>query len=469
MANKSAFGSWFGALLGSAVGVLGGCAGGDESRGDDTFATGSTSADVPSDSGSDEGGVCVPGMQSSCACPGGIDGVQVCNGDGSGFDSCECPQGTGDDGPSDDTTGDGTTGEPEPCGNGTCDADEDCNTCEMDCGVCEPCTAAPSCEGAEIPPVIETHADFLDDPMAYKPPPEIMGELAAHVDAADPAARLIAAALSDPQAGEPALVAALRDAFAAHPGATAAIRRQLAAAGMSDPSAYGALHPVPSVTELAALSGSAAHAAGVSAIADPTEPFAAPCDDPRMRIRVARLDVHEEDDDFANDEVYCAITAEAAEAGELKITPITPALDEGDSHTYNLDAGLVWGQSELAAPKGNLLLAYNCIESDTANGYTDLLMAVADAANAAGGVDIPGVDGWVFPAVGIVSNLLAGALSLDGDDLLFNGTQVVPETEMINLTHGAWWSVRRNGTNLNSDWDWELRMEIWGCHDNGTG
>ena len=82
------------------------------------------------------------------------------------------------------------------------------------------------------------------------------------------------------------------------------------------------------------------------------------------------------------------------------------------------------------------------------------------------GIDIPGVDGWVFPAVGIVAGLLGGALALDGDDLLFNATQVIPETEMLNLTTGAWWSVRRNGTNLNSDWDWELRMEIWGCHDN---
>ena len=40
---------------------------------------------------------------------------------------------------------------------------------------------------------------------------------------------------------------------------------------------------------------------------------------------------------------------------------------------------------------------------------------------------------------------------------------------MLPLTFGAWWSVRRDGTNGFSDWDWELRMEIWGCHDYGTG
>src|SRR5690606_39764718 len=64
---------------------------------------------------------------------------------------------------------------------------------------------------------IDVHADFLDDPMAFVPPPEIFGELTARIDAADPAVRLIAAALSDPHAGEPALVGALRDAFAEHP------------------------------------------------------------------------------------------------------------------------------------------------------------------------------------------------------------------------------------------------------------
>lgn len=456
---------WFLAVLGGTMAL--GCAGGDESRGDDTFAPGSTGGSgAPDDSGDDGGAVCVPGMQSSCACPGTEDGVQVCNADGSGFDSCECPDATS--GPA-DTGADSTTGEPEPCGNGTCDADEDCNSCEMDCGVCEPCTAAPSCEGALIPPAIDTHADFLDDPMAYIPPPEIMENLVAHVQDGDDAARVIAAALAEPAAGELSLVTHLRAAFAAHPTATAAVRRQLALVGMPDPAGYRAAHPVPTVEEIVAKAPPSAAGIGpMSSLVDPVDPFAAPCDDPRMRIRVARLDVHEEDDDFANDEVYCAITSEAAESAELKITPITPALDEGDSYTYNLDAGLVWGQADLLAPKGNIFLSYNCIESDTANGYSDLLAAVGDAAAAAGGAGIPGVDGWVFPTVGIVANLLAGALTLDGDDMLFNGTQVVPEDEMINLTHGAWWSVRRDGTNLNSDWDWELRMEIWGCHDNGV-
>ena len=435
-----------------------GCAGSDDPRGDGdtTLATTSaTTTDAPDpDASGDAGNACVPGMQSSCACPGGTDGVQVCLPDGSGLDMCDCPAAdTGDD-----TTG----GPPDMCGNGECDAEENCMTCQMDCGVCEPCTAAPSCEGAQIPPVIDTHADFLDDPMAYVPPIETLALLTSHVDEGTDAAAMLAAALSPAQVGEAAFVTALREAFQAHPAGAAAVRRQLAVVGMEDPVAYRNAHPAPTQLQIDA----AAAAAAIDGLTTNPSAGGGPCDDPRMRVRVAQLTVHEEDDDFANDEVYCAITSEASAASEIKITPITPALDQGDQHSYSLEGGIVWGQSDLVAPAGNLLLNYNCIESDTANGYSDLLDAVAMAANAAGAIDIPGVDGWVFPAVGVVAGLLSGALSLDGDDLLFNGTQVIPEAEMLNLTSGAWWSVRRNGTNLNSDWDWELRMEIWGCHDN---
>jgi hypothetical protein len=286
-------------------------------------------------------------------------------------------------------------------------------------------------------------------------------------------ARLIAAALAEPSPGEPAVIARLRDAFDAYPIATDAIRNQFALAGMDSPHKYSVEHGVPTQAELVAFGASQIAAAGAqaatgSALVSDGSPQAAPCDDPRMRVRVARLDVHEEDDDFLNDEIYCAITSEASDHAELKVTPITTALDEGDSVEYSLDGGLVWGQAGLTAPMGNILVTYNCIESDTANGYSDLLLAIGVAVGGVDGKKV-GVDGWVFPAAGVVTNLLAGALTLDGDDLLFNASQVIPETEMLALTYGGYWSVRRDGTNLNSDWDWELRMEIWGCHDYGTG
>lgn len=454
-------------VLGFGSGVLGACADGDDSRVDATL--GGTTTFDPSDS-SGGGGACVPGAQVECPCPGGVQGVQVCREDGSGFETCQCGGGGGDASASESSDGGGdSTSAGDPCGDGTCAADEDCNSCEADCGACEPCTLAPSCEGAEIPPVIDVHAEFLDDPMAWVPPHELAAQLRRHIDEGSVEARLIAAALSPAQADEPPFVTELRGIFAQHEDATAALRRQLALAGMDAPEDFRAAHPVRaaqvSVADLAAAVVSPAATAD-GGLTGERRPTAAPCDDPRLRVRVARLDVHEEDDDFANDEVYCAITSEASSASEIKITPKTGALDEGDSYTYPLEGGVVWGQGGPEAPKGNLLITYNCIESDTAEGYANLVMAVGMAAQQAGALDIPGVDGWVFPAVGVVANVLSGALALDGDDQLFNASQVIPEDQHVPLTTGAWWSVRRTGTHINSDWDWELRMEIWGCHDN---
>jgi cysteine-rich repeat protein len=52
---------------------------------------------------------CTPGKQSSCACPGGTEGVQVCAEDGTSFGECDCG---------------GTTSD---CGNGALDAGEECD------------------------------------------------------------------------------------------------------------------------------------------------------------------------------------------------------------------------------------------------------------------------------------------------------------------------------------------------------
>ena len=43
-------------------------------------------------------GVCAPGQQIACACPGGAQGAQACNADGAGFAACDCPGSTSSSG-----------------------------------------------------------------------------------------------------------------------------------------------------------------------------------------------------------------------------------------------------------------------------------------------------------------------------------------------------------------------------------
>jgi hypothetical protein len=62
---------------------------------------GASAADSGADSTSpDSGPVCAPGASVACAGPGGCTGYQVCNSEGSSFDSCICAEAGDDSGPS---------------------------------------------------------------------------------------------------------------------------------------------------------------------------------------------------------------------------------------------------------------------------------------------------------------------------------------------------------------------------------
>jgi hypothetical protein len=297
----------------------------------------------------------------------------------------------------------------------------------------------------------------LDDvQMNFVDPDMARAKITALVDGARPGMRVVVAALDAPALGETQMVVQMRAAFASNPEVTAALRRQLAAAGLDDIAAYRATNPEPRPIADAFASAPDVQHGGEGD----------PCANPRLRVRVARIDVPEEDDDFLNDQIYCVIAAEGSQASELRLTPITPALDEGDSHEFALAEGVVWGQQDLVAPMGNLALTYNCIESENPDTYNGLFNAIGDAADAAGGIFED--NGWIFDTVGVVSDLLPAAIGLDGDDLLFNASQIIPEDMHLSLTSGQYWQVVRSGTNINSDWEWHLRMEVWGCHTNGA-
>lgn len=418
-----------------------GCAAGQQVQ-----STGSGAGDTGGGgNGAGAGGgasACTPGQQIACACPGGTNGVQACNAEGSGFEKCAC--GGGGSG--------GTGGGPIGCGDGFCaGSEEDCHSCPQDCGPCAPCTIAPSCDNAQIPPAAMTHVPELNTFLHPVSKEELLARFNALVAAQGPGVRLIGAALREPRAAEPALVAAVREALEKQPKLRDALARHLGAAGL-----------VPAASlDLSDLEAPLLTPRGNEFPGGTIE-----CGAPLLRIRAAKVTVHEEDDDFANDIVYCALTSEAKTASEIRITPKTPNLDEGDSFTYPIEAGIFWGQMAPETPGGNLLLTYDCFEADSTDGYTQLIDAVGDAATQIGGV--AGSYGWVFTVIGAVAPVLSGAIGLDGDDHLFNAQQTIPLDKQLDLTNGRFWTVRRSGTHLNSDWDWELRVEAWGCAEFGT-
>lgn len=337
------------------------------------------------------------------------------------------------------------------CGDGVCDADEGCSECPADCGVCEMCTEAPTCPGDPTPPPINTHLDALDIVgMQALDPYQIRLRLASAVESGDEPVRLLAAALATPTTGEPEPVAELRQRLLARPELRDALLRSFASAGMVSPALYRDTFPPANSPPLplAIPSGD-------------LSPRAA-CSNPHIRVRVARLDVVEEDDDFLNDVVYCLFSTEAAAGSELRVTKPTAPLDEGDYAVYSLAEGVIWGQDgQLRAPGGNLLITYNCFESESDDGFAQLLELLGDAADSLGGV--PGSYGWVFKGASGVANIIAMALALDNDDHLLSDQQSLSPGIQIQAANGVYWLIDRSGTNLNSDWNWVLRMEAWGC------
>ncbi len=440
-----------GALAGLALLLVGAC-GDDESPG--------TTAGGDDSSVTNPNPVCAAGHQIACACPGGEEGVQECLPNGTGYGDCECPDAGTTAGADSGSVSDSGTTITMGCGDGVCDDSEGetCQTCEEDCGGCGLCLAAPPCEGVLIPGIIDTHMPELDvHTMNSYAPGELKTFLENQVRRGSPSVRVLATALSEPSPDDDPLSAALRELFAERPQQAAKIRAALARAGLERPEDYRARFPVE--LQPAPLAPRMPHA--------PAEDDEGECLPPRLRMRVAKLIMHEEEEDIPNDVVYCAIISEAETAAELRLLAPTPPLDEGEEHTYALTEGVIWGQdNDVVDPGGNMIITYNCFEQDSVEGWQALLEAVGDAADGLGG--LPGDLGWIFPSIGALAELIGAALSFESDDHLFNASQIIPKELHLEMTNGRWWGVRQSGKAGLSDWDWELRIESWGCADNGA-
>ena len=408
------------------------------------------SGEVNEGTGASGSTVCVPGHQTECACSGGSSGVQKCLPDGSGLGECECGLVS--------SSSSSSSGEEKPCGNGVCGDNESCHTCVDDCGVCEPCDLAPSCDNAFVPAANLPHAPDFDVPkMDYISPEQLQQRLQQWVSKAGPEMRVLAGALDDvPHVNEHPLVTALREVFADHPAQAEALRRQLDYAGMGTPASYRAKFPAPLYKFETYTTMDVVPPGGTME-----------CGAPMLRLGVNKIKVHEEDDDWANDIVYCVIQAEAAAGAEVRITPKTPNLDEGESYKFALESGVFWGQQGPTTPAGNMLITYDCIEADTSDGYQNLINGIGKAAGQIGDV-VEGDSGWIFKTAGAIAPVVSSGLALDGDDHLFNAQQTIPLDKQLELSNGAYWTVRRDGTHNLSDWDWELFVQVWGCAEYGT-
>lgn len=421
---------------------------------------------------------CTPGMQQACECEDGSQGIHVCEHDGSGWGLCDCePVST------------------DPCGDGVCDDEEDenCHTCGADCGACAACDIAPACGQEMVPPQDPEHFPDLDIlPASFAHYPALDGTLrpltaeqkAARlyqaIESSSAGMRVLAAALDEPQPDEHLLVARLREVFASSPVIAERVRAVLRSHGLASLRDYRRAHPVardegegfvaPSRLPVMAH-GAASGASPADSVTPMGDEFPLPmfCGDPFLRIGVTQINVHEDYDDVTNDEVYCVIQAEAQTGGEIRMTPLTPGIDEGESYLMSLESGVFWGQTGPRTPGGPMMITYDCWESDSGDdGYQAILQAIGEAAIGIGGT-IPGQAGWIIVAIGVVAEIVAVIWSIDTDDYLLNLQQTVAEEDDYELTNGVYWSVRKadDGGTFGSAFDWELVVKAWGCAEYG--
>jgi hypothetical protein len=191
------------------------------------------------------------------------------------------------------------------------------------------------------------------------------------------------------------------------------------------------------------------------------------CDPTKLRLRLGQITVHEEDDDLANDIVFCQITAESPGGSEARLTPKTPNLDQGASHTFGGTAASFWGQKEPRDAAGDLSIRYDCYEQDDANSYANFAKRLGELLADEAAEQLPDGYGWLSTVADLAARYLPQLLSLDSDDHLLSASQTLPRSAQLEIAQGATWTVRKKGTHLWSDWDWSLRVDAWGCVDNG--
>jgi hypothetical protein len=185
------------------------------------------------------------------------------------------------------------------------------------------------------------------------------------------------------------------------------------------------------------------------------------CKQPELRMRVARVTTYK-----GGGKVYCVVSASDGASSEVAITAKTKDLGGGESNAFDPSTALFWGQKELHPTADNLTVTYNCfvVKSDA---WAKAMGAMGDAANAAGGV--AGPYGWAFGLGSVAASVAAAAIeAASGDHLVLNAQQTIDKTELLDLTNGRAWSIRKSGGGLFDRWDWQLDVESWGCADGAS-
>lgn len=187
------------------------------------------------------------------------------------------------------------------------------------------------------------------------------------------------------------------------------------------------------------------------------------CGEMKLSMVLESVTVHERDDNFADDRVYCMVRARDARFEESVSTEISDYL--GPEETYYFQDGVFYGRQAARDPGEQLHVLYDCWEHDSDADY-DKFREVVEAAKRLGKAlesTAPDVAGYLMTAAEVATLAIQIASALDGDDHLYHDEETLTRQGLWESMNQAPRRIVARDTHFGMNWAWELAVSARGC------
>jgi hypothetical protein len=219
-------------------------------------------------------------------------------------------------------------------------------------------------------------------------------------------------------------------------------------------------------------------------------PSAGNCADAQLRMRISRIEVGHQGKEVwlptgtlsgSPQSYYCviqasdgAVVSSAADAGsngtvEVALTKPTALIPDNGGADFGPADSIFWGQAGPRLTQNNLTVTYSCFQQAQAGGNSWAAVFSA-ASSTAGSLASAGPYGWAFGVGAVALQTVAAAIDAaqqQGDWHMFDVTQTIDQSWLLDLTNGRIWSFTQSGGNSAFQYPWSLTayIESWGCAD----
>lgn len=189
------------------------------------------------------------------------------------------------------------------------------------------------------------------------------------------------------------------------------------------------------------------------------------CGEMSLVMKLDAVTVHEREDNFTHDLVYCIARAESTSTSgeaslEMVATEVSPALDTGQR--YDFEDGTFFGREGGRDPGEELRITYDCWEHDSPEEYEKFETALSKLQRIAKLLPAQ-VQAYVAVGAKVAKVLIELGKAFDSDDHLFTANENVRRQALWSLMLEEPREVARRGTNNGSDWSWTLDVVADGC------